>query len=319
MLFSVNWLKKWVDVNLPVDELAGKLTASGLEVDTVEPVAAAFTDIVVAEIIACEAHPNADKLQICRIDSGGPEPAQVVCGAPNARAGIKIPLATVGATIGDDFKVRKAKLRGVESFGMACSARELGLSDDHSGLMELPQDAPLGADIRDYLQLDDYAIEVELTPNRADCLSVQGIAQDVSASCNASLTALQIEPVAASVTDSIKVTLEAAEDCPRYVGRIIRGIDPTAPTPLWMVEALRRSGIRSISATVDATNFVLMELGQPMHAFDLDRLQGDITVRLGRDGETLELLDGKQADLDDSLLRPVPLRWPVSWAGWILA
>jgi len=315
MLFSVNWLKKWVDVNLPVDELAGKLTASGLEVDTVEPVAAAFTDIVVAEIIACEAHPNADKLQICRIDSGGPEPAQVVCGAPNARAGIKIPLATVGATIGDDFKVRKAKLRGVESFGMACSARELGLSDDHSGLMELPQDAPLGADIRDYLQLDDYAIEVELTPNRADCLSVQGIAQDVSASCNASLTALQIEPVAASVTDSIKVTLEAAEDCPRYVGRIIRGIDPTAPTPLWMVEALRRSGIRSISATVDATNFVLMELGQPMHAFDLDRLQGDITVRLGRDGETLELLDGKQADLDDSLLAICDEAGPVALAG----
>ncbi len=315
MLFSVNWLKKWVDIDLPVDELAEKLTASGLEVDTVEPVAAAFSEIVVAEIIACEAHPNADKLQICSIDFGGSEPAQVVCGAPNARAGIRIPLAKVGATIGDDFKIRKAKLRGVESFGMACSARELGLSDDHSGLMELPLDAPLGTDLRDYLELDDYAIEVELTPNRADCLSIQGMAQDVSASCNTALTALEIAPVTASVEDSIEVTLEAAEHCPRYVGRIIRGIDPTAATPLWMVEALRRSGIRSISATVDATNYVLMELGQPMHAFDLDRLQGNISVRLGRDGETLELLDGKQVELDDSLLAICDEAGPVALAG----
>ena len=315
MLFSVNWLKKWVDIDLPVDEFAGKLTASGLEVDTVEPVAAHFSDLVVAEIIACEAHPNADKLQVCTIDFGGSEPAQVVCGAPNARAGIKIPLARVGAVIGDDFKIRKAKLRGVESFGMACSARELGLSDDHSGLMELPQDAPLGTDLRDYLELDDYAIEVELTPNRADCLSIQGMAQDVSASCNATLTALEIEPVTASTTDSIEVTLEAAEDCPRYVGRIIRGIDPTAATPLWMVEALRRSGIRSISATVDATNYVLMELGQPMHAFDLDRLQGNISVRRGRDGESLELLDGKRVDLDDSLLAICDEAGPVALAG----
>ncbi len=315
MLFSANWLKKWVDIDLSVDELAGKLTASGLEVDTVEPVAAHFSDIVVAEITACEAHPNADKLQVCTIDFGGSEPAQVVCGAPNARAGIKIPLAKVGAVIGDDFKIRKAKLRGVESFGMACSARELGLSDDHSGLMELPEDAPLGTDLRDYLELDDYAIEVELTPNRADCLSIQGMAQDVSASCNAELTALEIEPVSASITDSIEVSLEAVEDCPRYVGRIIRGIDPTAATPLWMVEALRRSGIRSISATVDATNYVLMELGQPMHAFDLDRLQGNISVRRGRDGESLELLDGKQVDLDDSLLAICDEAGPVALAG----
>jgi phenylalanyl-tRNA synthetase beta chain len=254
MLFSVNWLKKWVDIDLPVDELAGKLTASGLEVDTVEPVAAPFSDVVVAEITRCEAHPNADKLKVCWIDFSGPEPVQVVCGAPNARAGIRIPLAKVGAVLAGDFKIRKAKLRGIESFGMACSARELGLSDDHSGLMELPQDAPLGADLRDYLELDDHAIEVELTPNRADCLSIRGLAQDVSASCNTALTVPEMEPVTATITDSIEVTLEADEDCPRYVGRIIRGIDPTAATPLWMVETLRRSGIRSISATVDATN-----------------------------------------------------------------
>ncbi|MGB5292972.1 MAG: phenylalanine--tRNA ligase subunit beta, partial [Lysobacterales bacterium] len=174
MLFSVNWLKQWVDINLPVDELSGKLTASGLEVDTVEPVAAPFSGVVVAEITSCEQHPNADKLKLCSIDFGGDEPAQVVCGAPNARAGIKIPLAKVGAVLGEDFKIRKAKLRGIESFGMACSARELGLSNDHSGLMELPGDATLGMDIRDFLELDDHAIEVELTPNRADCLSIRG-------------------------------------------------------------------------------------------------------------------------------------------------
>ena len=315
MLFSVNWLKKWVDVDLPADELARKLTASGLEVDTVEPVAAPFSDIVVAEITHCGPHPDADKLKVCSIDFGGPEPVQVVCGAPNAREGIRIPLAMVGAVIGDDFKIRKAKLRGVESFGMACSARELGLSDDHSGLMELPENAPLGMSLREFLELDDHAIEVELTPNRADCLSIRGLAQDVAASCDVALTALEIEPVAPVISDTIEVTLEADEDCPRYVGRIIRGIDPTAPTPLWMVEALRRSGIRSISASVDATNYVLMELGQPMHAFDLDRLQGNINVRRGRDGETLVLLDGKQVDVDESLLAICDEAGPVALAG----
>ncbi|MBT8070070.1 MAG: phenylalanine--tRNA ligase subunit beta [Gammaproteobacteria bacterium] len=304
-----------MDIGLPADELAGRLTASGLEVDTVEPVAGPFSDVVVAEITACGPHPNADKLQICTIDHGEPKPVQVVCGAPNARAGIRIPLARVGAVIGDDFKIRKAKLRGVESFGMACSARELGLSDDHSGLLELPEDAPLGSNLSDYLELDDRAIEVELTPNRADCLSIQGVAQDVSASCKVAYTPPQIDPVSAAVTDTIEVTLEAAEDCPRYVGRIIRGIDPNAATPLWMVEALRRSGIRSISATVDATNYVLMELGQPMHAFDLDQLQGNIHVRRGREGEALVLLDGKEVSVDDSLLAICDDAGPVALAG----
>ncbi len=315
MLFSVNWLKKWVDIDLPVDELAGKLTASGLEVDTVEPVAAPFSDVVVAEITHCDQHPDADKLKICSINFGAAEPVQVVCGAPNARPGIRIPLAKVGAVIGDDFKIRKAKLRGVESYGMACSARELGLSNDHSGLMELPQDAPLGMDIREFLELSDHSIEVELTPNRADCLSIRGLAQDVSASCHARLTVPQISQVTPAITDSIEVKLEAPEDCPRYVGRVIRGIDPTAATPLWMVEALRRSGIRSISATVDATNFVLMELGQPMHAFDLDRLQGGINVRRGLKGETLVLLDGKQVDVDEGLLAICDGAGPVALAG----
>jgi len=315
MRFSVNWLKKWVDPGMGSDELAGRLTASGLEVDTVNPVAAPFSAVVVAQIIACGQHPDADKLKVCSIDHGEGAPVQVVCGAPNARAGIKVPLARVGAVLGDDFKIRKAKLRGVDSFGMACSARELGLSDDHSGLLELPADAPLGMDFRAYLELDDHAIEVELTPNRADCLSIRGLAQDVSASCEVPLTVPRIDPVAAGISDTIEVSLEAPEDCPRYVGRIIGGIDPNAATPLWMVEVLRRSGIRSISATVDATNFVLMELGQPMHAFDLDRLQGNISVRRGRDGETLELLDGKQVDLDDSMLAICDEAGPVALAG----
>ena len=206
MLFSVNWLKEWVGVDLPVDELSSALTASGLEVDTVEPVASLFSGVVVAEILSCEAHPNADKLKLCSIGFGGNEPAQVVCGAPNARTGIKIPLAQVGAVLGEDFKIRKAKLRGVESFGMACSARELGLSDDHSGLMELPAGAPLGMNLREYLELDDHAIEVELTPNRADCLSIRGMARDVSASCKADYTPLDIQSVPNTIDDTIEVT-----------------------------------------------------------------------------------------------------------------
>jgi len=315
MRFSVNWLKQWVDVDLPVDELAGVLTASGLEVDTVEPVGGEFTDVVVAEILSCESHPDADKLQVCVINQGDAEPVRVVCGAPNARPGIKVPLARVGAVLGGEFKIKKAKLRGVESFGMACSARELGLSDDHSGLLELPSDAPVGMGLEEFLELDDHAIEVDLTPNRADCLSIRGLAQDVAASCGATLTAPAIEPVPATIDDTLEVNLEAAEDCPRYVGRIIRGIDPNAPTPLWMVERLRRSGIRSISASVDLTNYILMELGQPMHAFDLDRLQGGINVRRGRTGESMELLDGKQVGLDDSMLAICDEAGPVAIAG----
>lgn len=315
MKFSYNWLREWVDTGLGAEELAQRLTSSGLEVDGVAPVAAPFTDVVVAEITECAPHPDADKLQVCTLSTGSGERLQVVCGAPNARPGVRVPLAQVGAVLGGDFKIRKARLRGVESFGMACSARELGLSDDHSGLLELPTDAPLGVALSDYLELDDCAIEIDLTPNRADCLSVRGIARDVAASCGVSLTPPDIEPAAPAIDDLIGVNLEAPQDCPRYVGRIIRGIDPQAPTPLWMVEKLRRSGIRSISAVVDATNFVLLELGQPMHAFDFDKLEGDITVRRGRDEETLTLLDGKEIAVDESLLAICDERGPVALAG----
>ena len=325
MQFNVEWLKKWVAVDLDAVELARKLTASGLEVESVKPVASEFSDVVVAEIENCQPHPDADKLVLCSVNDGSSgddssgdgsaEPLQIVCGAPNARPGIRVPLARVGATIGTDFKIKRAKLRGVESFGMLCSARELGLSDDHSGLMELPVDAPIGTDLREYLSLDDAAIEVDLTPNRADCLSIRGLARDVSASCNAQFTGKDIPAVPAISDDSLPIRLESPEDCPRYAGRIIRGIDPAAQTPLWMVETLRRCGLRSISPVVDVTNFVLLELGQPMHAFDLEKLHDEIIVRRGREGEKLVLLDESEVGLDDGVLAICDSKGPVALAG----
>jgi phenylalanyl-tRNA synthetase beta chain len=315
MQFNVEWLKKWVAIDLDADTLADRLTASGLEVDDVRPVAAPFSDVVVAEIEDCVKHPNADKLSLCTVNDGGSEKLQIVCGAPNARPGMRVPLARVGARIGPDFKIKRAKLRGVESSGMLCSAKELGLSDDHSGLMELPADAPPGMDFRDYLSLDDTAIEVDLTPNRADCLSIRGLARDVSASCDAEYTPLAIEAVPAEAGDEFPIRLESPQDCPRYAGRIIRGIDPTAQSPLWMVETLRRCGLRSISPTVDVTNYVLLELGQPMHAFDLDKLNDEIIVRRGRAGEKLVLLDETEVDLDEGVLAICDRQGPVAVAG----
>jgi len=319
MKFSVDWLNEWVPVGNDAPALAEALTAAGLEVDTVQPVAGDFSGVVVGEIVACEPHPDADKLQLCRVDDGGEAPLQVVCGAPNARAGLKMPFARVGAELDGGekgpFRIGKAKLRGVQSFGMCCSAKELGLSDDHGGLMELPADAPVGEDFRRYLDLDDHVIDLELTPNRADCLGMLGLARDVAAITGVEGAPREFEAVAPTLEDRLDIALGDPADCPRYVGRIIRGVDPTAPSPLWLKEKLRRSGIRSIGAVVDATNFVLMELGQPMHAFDLDRLQGGITVRRGRAGETLVLLDGKEVTLDPSLLAICDEAGPVALAG----
>ena len=315
MQFNVEWLKQWVAIDLDADALAERLTASGLEVDEVRPVAGEFSGVVVAEIEDCGPHPNADKLSLCTVNDGGEERLQIVCGAPNARPGIRVPLARVGGQIGPEFKIKRAKLRGIESNGMLCSARELGLSDDHSGLMELPSDATVGADLHDYLGLDDAVIEVDLTPNRADCLSVRGIARDVSASCNAEFTGQEIEAVPPASDSRFPIRLEAPEDCPRYAGRIVRGIDPTAKTPLWMEEKLRRCGLRSISPTVDVTNYVLLELGQPMHAFDLDKLNDEIVVRRGRAGEKLVLLDESEVDLDEEVLAICDSKGPVAIAG----
>jgi phenylalanyl-tRNA synthetase beta chain len=315
MQFNVEWLKKWVAVDLDTAELAARLTASGLEVESVQPVAGDFSGVVVAEIEDCQPHPNADKLVLCTVHDGTSERLQIVCGAPNARAGIRVPLARVGAGIGPDFKIKQAKLRGVDSFGMLCSAKELGLSEDHSGLMELPQDAPVGMDLREYLSLEDATIEVDLTPNRADCLSIRGLARDVSASCGVNYIGMDIPAVPAASDDRLPIRLESPQDCPRYAGRIIRGIDPCAPTPLWMVETLRRCGLRSISPVVDVTNYVLLELGQPMHAFDLAKLADEIIVRRGREGEKLILLDESEVEVDESVLTICDSKGPVAVAG----
>lgn len=315
MQFNVDWLKKWVAIDLDARQLADKLTAAGLEVDELRPVAGEFSDVVVAEIVDCQAHPNADKLVVCGVDDGSGQRLQIVCGAPNARVGLRAPLARVGARLGADFKIKRAKLRGVESQGMLCSASELGLSDDHSGLMELPADAPPGASLRDYLSLDDAVIEVDLTPNRADCLSIRGLARDVAASCGAQFIDHDIEPVVATIDARFPIRLESPEDCPRYAGRVIRGIDQAAQTPLWMAETLRRCGLRSINPVVDVTNFVLLERGQPMHAFDLDMLSEEIIVRRGKKGEKLVLLDESEVELDPEVLAICDRSGPVAIAG----
>ena len=319
MKFSVNWLRQWVPGAPDAHTLAEQLTAAGLEVDTVTPVASRFSGVVVGEIVECAPHPDADKLRLCRVDDGSGDALQVVCGAPNARAGLKMPFARVGAELDGGekgpFTIGRAKLRGIESFGMCCSARELGLSDDHGGLFELPEDAPVGEDVIQWLGLDDRAIDLELTPNRADCLGIKGLSRDVSAITGAEWRPLSIEPVESAIGAEVPIRLAAPADCPRYVGRVIRNIDPGAPSPLWLQERLRRSGIRSLGAVVDATNYVLMELGQPMHAFDLEQLDGGITVRRARAGETLTLLDGKEIGLDEGLLAICDDSGPVALAG----
>jgi phenylalanyl-tRNA synthetase beta chain len=315
MKFSYNWLKRWVDLDIEASELADRLTASGLEVDGVKSVAGQFEGVVVAAIRSCEPHPDADKLVVCGVDAGGDELLQVVCGAPNARVGLFAPFATIGAHLGEDFKVKKVALRGVESQGMLCSAKELGMGDDHSGLLELSENSTVGQDISEALELNDTQFDIDLTPNRADCLSIRGIARDVSASCEADFTEHPSEQVTPQIEDVLPIRLESPEDCPRYVGRIIRGINPAANTPLWMREALRRCGLRSISPVVDVTNYVLLELGQPMHGFDLSRIEGGITVRRGRAGEELVLLDEQEVKLDESVLAICDDKGPLALGG----
>lgn len=314
MKFSEAWLREWVNPEVSSQELMHQVTMAGLEVDGAEPVAADFSGVVVAEITGCEHHPNADKLRVCQV-SDGSETYQVVCGAPNARVGIKVAFAQVGAVLPGDFKIKKAKLRQVESFGMLCSEKELGLSDEHDGIIELAADAPVGTVLRDYLQLDDLAIEVDLTPNRADCLSLRGIAREVAVLNNLKATAPVIEPVAAKHDNVFEVQIDAPEACPRYVGRVLKSVDVSQPTPVWMVERLRRSGIRSIDPVVDVTNYVLLELGQPMHGFDLDTLKGKIIIRRAEANEELTLLDGQTLKLDSSVLVIADESGPLAMAG----
>ncbi|MDH4610382.1 phenylalanine--tRNA ligase subunit beta [Pseudomonas sp. BN102] len=296
MKFSEDWLRSWVSPQVSRDELVARLSMAGLEVDSVTPVAGAFSGVVVGEVLSTEQHPDADKLRVCQV-SNGSETFQVVCGAPNVRPGLKIPFAMIGAELSDDFKIKKAKLRGVESSGMLCSASELQISDDHDGLMELAADAPVGQDIRAYLGLDDVIIELGLTPNRGDCLSMSGLAREVGALYDAPVTRPQVAAVAPAHDEVRPVEVSAPAACPRYLGRVIRNVDLSRPTPLWMVERLRRADVRSIDAAVDITNYVMLELGQPMHAFDLAEINGGIRVRMAEEGEKLILLDGQEVTL----------------------
>ncbi|KXK72060.1 phenylalanine--tRNA ligase subunit beta [Pseudomonas putida] len=296
MKFSEQWLRGWVNPQVSRDELVARLSMAGLEVDSVTPAAGQFSGIVVGEILATEQHPDADKLRVCQV-SNGQETFQVVCGAPNARPGIKIPFAMIGAELPGDFKIKKAKLRGVESFGMLCSAAELQISEENDGLLELAADAPVGEDIRQYLSLDDASIEIGLTPNRGDCLSIAGLARDVSALYDTPVTRPVVPAVPAAHDEVRPVEVSAPAACPRYLGRVIRNVDLSKPTPLWMVERLRRSDVRSIDAAVDITNYVMLELGQPMHAFDLAEINGGIRVRMAEEGEKLVLLDGQEVAL----------------------
>jgi phenylalanyl-tRNA synthetase beta chain len=314
MKISERWLREWVNPALTTDELVAKLTMAGLEVDGLEPAAGPFTDVVVAEVASCVQHPDADKLSLCQVNDGAAT-HQVVCGAANVRTGLRIPFARIGADMGEGFKIKKAKLRGVESFGMLCSAAELGLVESADGLLELPADAPLGVNVREYLKLDDTLIEVDLTPNRGDCLSICGLARELGTLTETAVHAPKIDVVPASHQDTLPIALVHPEGCPRYLGRIIRNINQNVETPLWMQEKLRRAGLRSIDPVVDVTNYVLLELGQPMHAFDLDKLHGGIRVRLAEQGEALTLLDGKELKLNADTLVIADHEKAVAMAG----
>lgn len=301
MKISEKWLREWVSPALNTEELAHQLTMAGLEIDAVEPVAAAFSGVVVAQILSAERHPDAEKLSVCQVTTGN-ETVQIVCGAPNARVGLKAPLARLGAELPGGLTIKRAQLRGVESQGMLCAEQELGVSNLSDGLMELPVDAPLGVDLRQYLDLDDKVIEISVTPNRADCLGIEGIAREVGLLNKLPVHAPTFTHAAHSIPDVFPVEVQALECCPRYVGRVIRGVDVSRPSPLWLQEKLRRCGIRTIDAVVDVTNYLLLELGQPMHAFDLGKLQGGIVVRKAAQGESLELLDGQSISLRDDTL-----------------
>ena len=303
MQFSESWLRQYVNPSLDSNALGHAMTMAGLEVEEQHSVAPAFTKIVVAQILSAEQHPDADRLRVCKVDAGTGQELQIVCGAPNARAGIKIPCAMVGAELppaeagGKPFMIKVGKLRGIESQGMLCSGRELGLGDDHEGILELPADAPVGEDIRKYLDLDDQIFVIKLTPNKADCLSLMGMAREVSAITGATLCAPKWTPANVTIADKLKVAVESTDLCGRFAGRVIRGVNPKAKTPDWIVQRLSRAGQRSISPLVDLSNYVMLEIGQPTHVFDIDKLTGDISVRWAKPGETLELLNGQTVTL----------------------
>ncbi len=317
MKASLHWLQEWVEFDLSVEALAETLTMAGLEVDQVSDLSVGLDGIVVAEIQSAEPHPDADRLRVC-IVSGDSQARTIVCGAPNAATGLKAPLATLGTTMPNGMKIKPAKLRGVASEGMLCSASELGLGeggDAASGLMALPADAPVGQSLIDYLGLNDAVLDIDLTPNRADCLSIKGIAQEIAALTGARLKPKSVPEVAPTIDGAVAVSVDASGDCPSYLARVIEGVDATAQTPLWMRERLRRLGVRPLSPIVDVTNYVLLELGQPMHAFDAEQIEGDIVVRRAKADETVVLLDGHEIDLDEDCLVIADHQKPLALAG----
>lgn len=315
MKFSEQWLREWVNPPVNTEELAEQMTLMGLEVDDIESVNPGLEGVVVGKLVEVSAHPDADKLRVCRVDAGAAEPLQIVCGAPNARVGLVAPLATIGARLPGGIKIKKSKLRGVESQGMLCSARELTLSDDDVGLMELDESLVPGERIDSVFDLDDNILEVELTPNRGDCLCIRGIARDLSARNACDLQLHEITAVAPTIDDTMDVKVASDSACARYAGRIVRGVDCTAKSPTWMVERLRRGGVRSINPAVDVTNYVMLELGQPMHAFDMEKLQGNIGVRRASDGEKVKLLDGRDVKLEADTTVIVDDRGAIGIAG----
>jgi phenylalanyl-tRNA synthetase beta chain len=316
MRVSETWLREWCNPPLDTAGIAERLTMGGIEVGAIEPAAGAFDGVVVARIVTARPHPDADRLRLCEVEvAPGESLLHIVCGAPNTRPGLRAPLARVGARLPGGLHIKKSKIRGQPSEGMLCSAQELGLGEGQAGLLELPDDAPIGAPLRDYLQLDDRIIEVELTPNRGDCLSVSGLARDLAALTDTPFTAPDMAAVPPASERRLEVRLEAPAACPRYLCRVVENIDPKAPSPLWLQERLRRAGLRSLGPVVDVTNYVLLELGQPLHAFDLDRIGGGIVVRQARAGEKLRLLNGQEIDADPDLLLICDEARPLAAAG----
>ncbi|KXO81784.1 phenylalanine--tRNA ligase subunit beta [Acinetobacter venetianus] len=301
MKISENWLRTWVNPAIDSEALSDQLTMLGLEVDELAPVAKPFTGVVIGEVLTVEQHPDADRLRVTTVNIGSGEPLQIVCGAPNVHVGMKAPVATIGAVLPGDFKIKKGKLRGVESQGMLCGASEIDLEDKIDGLLELPADAPVGVNIREYLKLDDNVIDISITPNRGDCFSIRGIAREIAVINQLQVNEPQIQSIAATISDEKTVTI-STEGTPRYLGRIIKKVNVKAATPEWMEQALTRSGIRSHSILVDITNYVLLELGQPMHAFDLAKIEGSIQVRQAQPQEKLTLLNDQDVELQDDIM-----------------
>lgn len=314
MKCSELWLREWVNPTLNKEELCQVLTMAGLEVEDLTPVSATFSNIVIGQILKIDKHPEANRLYVCEVDVGKSTPLHIVCGANNVKIGMKVPVALIGAHMPDKTIIKPTSIRGVASEGMLCSAAELGLSEESDGLLELPQDASIGKDLKDYFKLDDYIIDISITPNRGDCLSVRGIAREIAALTHTSLKDITISEIKSS-PETLSVTIESSAECPRYVGRLIRRVNAQATTPVWLKERLRRSGVRAISPIVDVTNYVMLELGQPMHAFDLDTVENGINVRQAKLGEKIVLLDGSEKILNAETLVIADHQKPLAIAG----